>query len=171
MDLIKYLIEKLALTGRMAKWLLLISKFDITYVNQKSMKGRAVSDHLAAHLAESDSRPREDLFSDEDLACMEEEGCKDWWQLYFNGVANQRGYGTRILLITPEDLYLPSTFRLEFPCTNNIIEYKVCVIGLKAAMALEINKLKVYGDSSIVICQTQGRWKTKDEKLNPIRNT
>ncbi|XP_043697293.1 uncharacterized protein LOC122648098 [Telopea speciosissima] len=36
-------------------------------------------------------------------------------------------------------------------------------------MALGIKKLKVYGDSSIVICQTQGRWKTKDEKLKPYQ--
>ncbi|XP_043725610.1 uncharacterized protein LOC122672177 [Telopea speciosissima] len=106
-----------------------------------------------------------DLFPDEDLACIEEEECKDCWQLYFDGAANQRGYGAKILLITLEDLYLPSTFRLEFLCTNNIIEYEACVIGLEAAMALEIKKLKVYRDSSIVICQTQGKWKTKDEKL------
>ncbi|XP_043714683.1 uncharacterized protein LOC122663039 [Telopea speciosissima] len=32
-------------------------------------------------------------------------------------------------------------------------------------MALEIKKLRVYGDLSIVICQTQGKWKIKDEKL------
>ncbi|XP_043700784.1 uncharacterized protein LOC122651457 [Telopea speciosissima] len=36
-------------------------------------------------------------------------------------------------------------------------------------MALEIKKLKVYGDSSIVICKTQGKWKTEDEKLKPYQ--
>ncbi|XP_043725622.1 uncharacterized protein LOC122672190 [Telopea speciosissima] len=36
-------------------------------------------------------------------------------------------------------------------------------------MALEIKKLRVYGDSSIVICQTEGKWKTKDEKLKPYQ--
>ncbi|XP_043710327.1 uncharacterized protein LOC122659261 [Telopea speciosissima] len=111
----------------------------------------------------------EDLFPDEDLACMEEEECKDWWQLYFDGSANQRGYRARILLIILEDLYLPSAFRLEFPCTNNIAEYEACVIGLEAAIALEIKKLKVYGDLSIIICQTQGKWKMKDEKLKPYQ--
>ncbi|XP_043721093.1 uncharacterized protein LOC122668619 [Telopea speciosissima] len=169
MDPIKYLFEKSTLTGRMARWLLLLLGFDITYVNKKSMKGQAVSDHLAAHPVESDSRPMEDLFPDEDLACMEEEECKDWWQLYFDDVANQRGYGARILLITPEDLYLPSAFRLEFPCTNNIAEYEACVIGLEATMTLGIKKLKVYGDLSIVIYQTQEKWKTKDEKLKPYQ--
>ena len=30
-----------------AKWVLLLSEFDIKYVTQKSMKGRAIADHLA----------------------------------------------------------------------------------------------------------------------------
>ncbi|XP_077249434.1 uncharacterized protein LOC143888974 [Tasmannia lanceolata] len=39
MDPLKYLFEKPALTGRTARWLLLLSEFDITYVTQKSIKG------------------------------------------------------------------------------------------------------------------------------------
>ena len=30
-----------------AKWVLLLSEFDIKYVTEKSMKGRAIADHLA----------------------------------------------------------------------------------------------------------------------------
>ncbi|XP_043699974.1 uncharacterized protein LOC122650642 [Telopea speciosissima] len=37
------------------------------------------------------------------------------------------------------------------------------------AVALEIKKLRVYGDSLIMICQTQGKWKTKNEKLKPYQ--
>ncbi|XP_043717507.1 uncharacterized protein LOC122665423 [Telopea speciosissima] len=36
-------------------------------------------------------------------------------------------------------------------------------------MALEIKKLRVYGDSSIMIYQTQGKLKTNDEKLKPYQ--
>ncbi|XP_043700026.1 uncharacterized protein LOC122650698 [Telopea speciosissima] len=36
-------------------------------------------------------------------------------------------------------------------------------------MALEIKRLRVYGDSLVVICQNQGKWKTKDEKLKPYQ--
>ncbi|XP_043725630.1 uncharacterized protein LOC122672198 [Telopea speciosissima] len=157
MDPIKYLFEKPALTRRMAKWLLLLSEFDITYVNQKSIKGPAISNYLVAYPIGVDSQPLEDSFADENLAFVEEENCKDRWQLYFNDAANQRGYGVGILLITPDDLYFPFAFRLEFPCTNNIVEYEAYVIGLEAAMALEIKKLKIYGDLSIVIYQTQGK--------------
>ena len=33
--------------GKMAKWVLLLSEFDIKYVTQKFVKGRAIIDHLA----------------------------------------------------------------------------------------------------------------------------
>ena len=44
---LKYLLEKPMQDGRTAKWLMLLTQFDITYVTQKSMKGRAIADHLA----------------------------------------------------------------------------------------------------------------------------
>ena len=47
MDPLKYLMEKPMQDGKTAKWVLLLSEFDIKYVTQKSMKGRAIVDHLA----------------------------------------------------------------------------------------------------------------------------
>ncbi|XP_043693111.1 uncharacterized protein LOC122643562 [Telopea speciosissima] len=151
MDLSKYLFEKPVLTGRMARWLLLLSKFDIIYVNQKLVKGRAISDHLAAFPTKSDLQPIEDSFPDEDLQFVEGSQNEEW-QLHFDGAANQKGFKAGILLITPEDSYLSMAFRLEFSCTNNIAEYEACVIGLEMALSVGVKKIKVYGDSSVVIC-------------------
>ena len=39
--------EKPVQDGKNAKWVLLLSKFDNKYVTQKSVKGRAIADHLA----------------------------------------------------------------------------------------------------------------------------
>ena len=47
MDPLKYLMEKPVQDGKTAKWVLLLSKFDKKYVTQKSVKGRAIADHLA----------------------------------------------------------------------------------------------------------------------------
>ena len=44
---LKYLMEKPMQDGKTATWVLLISEFDIKYVTQKSMKERAIADHLA----------------------------------------------------------------------------------------------------------------------------
>ena len=47
MDPIKYIFEKPTLTRRIARWQVLLSEFDIVYVNQKATKGSALVDHLA----------------------------------------------------------------------------------------------------------------------------
>ena len=47
MDPLKYLMEKLVQDGKTTKWVLLLSEFDIKYVTQKFVKGRAIADHLA----------------------------------------------------------------------------------------------------------------------------
>ena len=54
MDPLKYLMEKCVQDRKTAKWVLLLSKFDIKYVTQKSMKGRTIADHLAHYSPEKD---------------------------------------------------------------------------------------------------------------------
>ena len=39
MDPIKYIFEKLALTGKIAQWQVLMSEFDIMFVTRKAIKG------------------------------------------------------------------------------------------------------------------------------------
>ena len=43
---IKYLFEKPALMVRMARWLLLLAKFDLKFVTHKLVKGRAIAEFL-----------------------------------------------------------------------------------------------------------------------------
>ena len=38
-DPLKYLLSKAALTGRAAKWVLILSEFDIVYKDHKAIKG------------------------------------------------------------------------------------------------------------------------------------
>ena len=83
LDPIKYLFEKPALTGRLARWLLLLSKFDLKYVTRKLVKGRAVAEFLADHPVEGDEAV-EYLFPDETILQVEEET----WTMYFGGVSN-----------------------------------------------------------------------------------
>ncbi|XP_030453194.2 uncharacterized protein LOC115674822 [Syzygium oleosum] len=44
-------------------------------------------------------------------------------------------------------------------------EYEACILGLQAAVEMGITKLKVFGDSALIILQTVREWKTRDTKL------
>jgi len=47
MDPLKYIFEKTSLTGRITRWQMLLSEYDILYVTQKAIKGSALVDYLA----------------------------------------------------------------------------------------------------------------------------
>ncbi|RVX14390.1 Pol polyprotein [Vitis vinifera] len=144
LDPLRYLFDRPALTGRLMRWLVLLTKFDIQYVSQKSIKGSIVADHLAS-LPTSEDRPVDDDFPDEEFV----------------------GYDQ---LIRMGD-HIPRSVRLAFfdrhPATNNIVEYEACILGLETALELDIRQMEVFGDSNLVLRQIQGDWKTRDVKLKP----
>ena len=46
-DPVKYIFEKPALTGQIARWKVLLAEFNINYLTQKEIKGSALVDYLA----------------------------------------------------------------------------------------------------------------------------
>ena len=93
------------------------------------------------------------------------------WQLYFDGAANQSGFGISILLISLQGDHIPILVQLAFSdhhrLTNNVVEYETCITGLETALDLGVRQLEIHRDSNLVIQQTQGIWRTQDEKLKP----
>ncbi|RVW58997.1 Retrovirus-related Pol polyprotein from transposon 17.6 [Vitis vinifera] len=144
LDPLRYLFDRPALTGRLMRWLVLLTEFDIQYVSQKSIKG-----------------------NEEFVAMTSLSG----WCMYFDGAANQSGYGIGVLLVSPQGDHIPRSVRLAFsdrhPATNNIVEYEACILGLETALELDIRQMEVFGDSNLVLRQIQGDWKTRDVKLRP----
>ena len=77
------------------------------------------------------------------------------WCLYFDGAANQLGYGIGVLLVSPQGDHIPRSVRLAFrdrhPITNNIVEYEACILGLETALELGIRQMEVFGGSNLVL--------------------
>ena len=69
MDPLKYLFEKPTLSGRLSRWLILLTEFDLKYVARKSIKGSVVLDFCAENPIEGD-HSKED-FLDEDILDIE----------------------------------------------------------------------------------------------------
>ncbi len=53
--------------------------------------------------------------------------------------------------------------------TNNIAEYLALIEALKVAKKMGARGVEIYGDSSIVIEQLRGRWKSRNEKLRELK--
>lgn len=109
MDPIKCIFEKPALTGRLACWKMLLSKYDIQYASQKSIKGSVLSGYLA-HQPVKDYQSLKFDFPDKDILVVKDyiiprpdEGPKPGsrWKLMFNDSSNYMGHGVGVVLMNP----------------------------------------------------------------------
>ena len=82
---------------------------------------------------------------------VEESVAGSRWTIVFDGDSNALGNGIRIVIVSPKGCHMPFTVRLCFDCTNNMAEYEVCIMGIKAAINMKIKFLNVYGDSTLII--------------------
>ena len=78
MDPLKYLFEKLTLSGRLLRWLILLAQFNLKYMARKTIKGSAVSNFYAEEPVEGEDG-RED-FPNEDILDIE----LGAWKMYFD---------------------------------------------------------------------------------------
>ena len=158
--------SKSVLSGRTAKWALLLQEFDITYIPQKVVMGQALADFLANHLISDDWEFSEDL-PDEDVLFIE---VPRPWKLFFDGAARKDGAGASVILVIPEEEVLPYAFTLVENCSNNVTEYQALAMGLEMAIELKITRLKVFGYSKLIINQLLALYEVKKPELLPYVN-
>ncbi|XP_017635752.1 uncharacterized protein LOC108477766 [Gossypium arboreum] len=153
-------------------WQNLLSEFDIVYVNQKAVKWSTIVDFLSSRALEDYDSLNLD-FSNENLmyiVTIEEDSQEGHpWKLNFNRASNAVGNGIREILVSRNGDHYSFTSKMDFECTNNMVEYKACVMGIHAAIECEIKVLEVYGDSALVIYQLKGKWETRSPKLIDYR--
>ncbi|CAN6586787.1 unnamed protein product [Malus baccata var. baccata] len=178
-DVIKYMLSKPMLIGRIGNWILALSEFSFQYVPQRAVKGQAIADFLADH-QESQSEvinipgslevtsiwipPRKDISGKEDWVQQEIRRVTGlWithWKLYFDGSHTHKALGAGIVIINPQGVYHYYSFLLDYQGnTNNRAEYEALIIGLEILMDLGAVEVEVFGDSELVINQLNGEFK------------
>ncbi|RDY14415.1 rnhA, partial [Mucuna pruriens] len=169
-DPVKYIFEKPALMGRIARWQMALSEYDIIYVSRKAVKGSALAEQLTYHPLE-DSQPLSHEFPNEHLAAATStETLVEEWTMWFDGASNLLGNGIGVVLASPKDQCFPFSAKLGFDCTNNMAKYEGSIMGLLMALEHQVKRLKVFGDSTLVIYQLCGEWEMRDAKLIPYHD-
>ena len=90
--------------------------------------------------------------------------------MYFDGPSTFQRGGIRVVLKSPGEEHT-FAYKLHFPCSNNEAEYEALLVALKAARRLGIKRLKVFGDSELVIKQIEGNYEVKNPSLAAYRAT
>lgn len=117
---------------------MLLTKFDIQYITQNSIKGSILVDHLAS-LSVTNNSGINDGFQNKEIAVVPNLSS---WHMYFDDVANHFGFGLAVILISSHGDHILKAIHLDFSyrylATNNIVEYEACILGLEITLELKI---------------------------------
>ena len=102
-----------------------------------------------------------------EVACLEEN--KGLWEMTFDGSSISFGGGAGIVLANGENEALSMSFKLDFLCSNNVVEYEAYLISLAIAREMRIKRLKLRGDSNLVVSQVKGDFSLKESSLAPYQ--
>ncbi|XP_059070727.1 uncharacterized protein LOC131860348 [Cryptomeria japonica] len=104
-----------------------------------------------------------DLFSEDQLSST-------LWTLHFDGAKCKMGSKAGVCLTAPTGEQIRKSFRLQFACSNNEAEYEGLIQGLNMAEKMGIKKLKVLGDSKLVVHQVRGISSAKHVRMRSYRS-
>ncbi|XP_070023365.1 uncharacterized protein [Nicotiana sylvestris] len=110
-------------TGKLAKWQILLSEFDIIYVTQKVVKGQVLADHLVENHVGREYEPLKTYFPDEEVSFVGEDITEtyDGWRMFFDGATNFKGVGIGAVFVSETGQHYPVSIKLKFSCTNNMV--------------------------------------------------
>ncbi|XP_075665377.1 uncharacterized protein LOC142635045 [Castanea sativa] len=132
----------------MALWSIELSEFDIQYRLCTAIKGQAVADFIA-ELTSTEGKEAEN----------------PQWSVFTDGSSNKKAGGAGIVLKSPEGDEIECMICLDFPTTNNEVEYEALISGLDLAKAVEAANVVIHCDSQVVTSQVNGEYECKGEKM------
>ena len=160
---IKTLLRQPILSGKISQWSLQLSQYDLKVGMPKAVKSQAIADLLARFL-EEDEFPLDDEVPREVVMAKE---AREQWAMKFDGSSTTQSGGVGAILYHEENKAMALSFKLEFPCSNNSVEYEAYLTGLATALEIGIKHSRVMGDLNLVVCQTKESFSLKEPNLAP----
>jgi hypothetical protein len=141
-DVIKHMLLKPILSGRMGMWAYALVEYDLAYEPLRSMKGQVVADFIVDHAV--------DVGHSVDCVQLKP------WGLYFDGLVCSKGQRAEYVVVSSSGVYIDLSIRLEFACTNNQVEYESLLHGLEFLRDLRARDVDVFGVSNLIVQQIRG---------------
>ena len=133
--LMKKILYKLETSGRLVKWSIELSEFDIRYKPRIAVKGQILADFIMEFTS---AEPTETAQLASDLPI---------WRLSSDGAANAHGRGVGLILTSSDGINVEYALRFGFQASNNEAKYEAAIVGLNLAHSMEADQLKVCSNS------------------------
>ncbi|XP_052190043.1 uncharacterized protein LOC127799867 [Diospyros lotus] len=146
---LRSILQKPECSGRLTKWSIELSEYDIQYHPRQAIKGQALADFIVECTPSKEAKEK---------SITE-------WLLFVDGAASSQGSGAGIVLIPPEGESLEYSLRFAFPSSNNVAEYEALIAGLRLARKLEVTQLIAHSDSQLIVQQYYGQYETREPAM------
>jgi ribonuclease HI len=132
-------------TRKIAKWAIELSIYDIVYKPRTPIKAQALCNFMAEWTEMQTPHKEREL---------------EYWTINFDGSLQLQGTGAGILVTSPKGERFKYVLQMHFLAFNNAAEYESLLHGLRITTTLEIHRLKVLGDSLLIVSQAnkEGSW-------------
>ena len=151
--LMKQVLHKPETSGRLMKWAIELSEFDIRYRPKTPIKGQVLADFIMEFTS---AEPAENAQTMTYLPI---------WKLSIDGASNAQGSGAGLILTSPEGIDIEYALRFGFQASNNEAEYEAVITGLNLAHSLEVDQLQVCSDSQLVVRQIEDTYEAKSGRM------
>ena len=149
----KEVLYKPETSGRLRKWAIELSEFDIRYRPKIAIKGQVLADFVKEFTS---AEPAKDAQATTDLST---------WKLSVDGASNAQGSGASLILTSPKGIDIEYALRFGFHTSNNEAKYEAVIAGLNLAHSLEVDQLEVYSDSQLVVRHIEDTYEAKIERM------
>ena len=120
-----------------------LGQFDIHFRPRTVIKGQALVDFVAEFTYKVEGVTKE----------AKEDAEQQWWKVYVDGSSNYCGASVGLMLISPEGHKITCALRFGFKASNNEVEYKAFLAGLRLAKEQKVGHLQIFSDSQLVVKQ------------------
>ncbi|XP_062100590.1 uncharacterized protein LOC133806515 [Humulus lupulus] len=155
---LRAVLHKPELSGRLTKWVVELSKYDITFQPRTAIKSQVLADFIAYFSSDMQ------IQAEKELLYLEQQS-NTTWRLSVDGSSNNKGCRLGIVLTTSTGDVIQRSIRCEFKATNNEAEYEALIAGFDLARELNIKNIEVTSDSQLVVNQLNGTYQAKDSKM------
>jgi len=114
---IRKFLQKPDIAGRMVRWLVELSEFNIYYESRGPIKGQIYADFVVELVSED---------THSDLGDFQ-------WNLSVDKSSNQQGSGVGVILEGPSGLLIEQSLKFAFKASTNQGEYEVLIAGMLLA--------------------------------------
>ncbi|KAF8088966.1 hypothetical protein N665_0523s0012 [Sinapis alba] len=149
--LLRTILQNANQSGRLSKWTIELSEYDISYKSRPAIKAQVLADFII------EIPP--DQAADLDILVKN-------WILHVDGASSNKGSGIGVHLQSPTRELIEQSFQLGFAASNNEAEYETLIAGLRLAKVVGAKRVQAFCDSQLVASQYSGDYEAKNERMD-----